>query len=103
MSNVKNAKNLNNIDNAVMHKLDSEDREKIDNILVQLDVIDNFNQIITDYADYQEYDKGKDLSENILLTYYEIRRNKQSILTLLYETKSKLDAIKSDLQELMEK
>lgn len=103
MSNVKNAKNLNNIDNAVMHKLDSEDREKIDSILVQLDVIDNFNQIITDYADYQEFDKGKDLSENILLTYYEIRRNKQSILTLLYETKNKLDAIKSDLQELMEK
>lgn len=103
MSNVKNAKNLNNIDNAVMHKLDNEDREKIDSILVQLDVLDNFNQIITDYADYQEFDKGKDLSENILLTYYEIRRNKQSILTLLYETKNKLDAIKSDLQELMEK
>ena len=103
MSNVKNAKNLNNIDNAVMHKLDNEDREKIDSILVQLDVLDNFNQIITDYADYQEFDKGKDISENILLTYYEIRRNKQSILTLLYETKNKLDAIKSDLQELMEK
>ena len=90
MSNVKNAKNLNNIDNAVMHKLDSEDREKIDNILVQLDVIDNFNQIITDYADFQEFDKGKDLSENILLT-------------LLYETKNKVDDIKHSLQDLMEK
>ena len=92
-----------NIDNAVMHKLDNEDREKIDSILVQLDVLDEFNKIITDYADYQEVDNGKDLSENILLTYYEIHRNKHSILTLLYETKSKLDAIKSDLEELMEK
>lgn len=103
MSNVKNAKNLNNIDNAVMHKLDKEDREKIDNILVQLDVIDEFNKIITDYADYQEVDNGKDLSENVLLTYYEIHRNKQSILTLLYETKNKLDNIKQSLQDLMEK
>ena len=46
MSNVKNAKNLNNIDNAVMHKLDNEDREKIDSILVQLDVLDEFNKIM---------------------------------------------------------
>lgn len=103
MSNVKNAKNLNNIDNAVMHKLDSEDRENIDNVLVKLDVLDNFNQIITDYVDFQEFDKGKDVSENILLTYYEIRKNKQSVLTLLYETKNKLDEIKSTLQDLMEK
>lgn len=103
MSNVKNAKNLNNIDNAVMHKLDKEDRDSIDNILVKLDVVDNFNQIITDYVDFQEYEKGKDVNENILLTYFEIKRNKQSILTLLYETKNKLDEIKETLQDLMEK
>lgn len=103
MSNVKNAKNLNNIDNAVMHKLSKEDRKSIDNVLVKLDVIDNFNQIITDYVDFQEFDKGKDASENILLTYFEIKRNKQSILTLLYETKNKLDEIKDTLQDLMKK
>lgn len=103
MSNVKNAKNLNNINNAVMHKLNNEDRDSIDNVLVKLDVLDSFYQIITDYVDFQEFDRGKDATENILLTYYEIVRNKQNILTLLYESKNKLDEIKGTLQDLIDK
>lgn len=103
MSNLKNAKNLNNIDNAVMHKLDSEDRESIDNVLVNLDVVDNFLQIITDYTDFQEFVNGKDATENALLTYFEIRQRKENVLTLCYESKNKLDAIKKTLQDLMEK
>lgn len=103
MSNVKNAKNLNNIDNAVMHKLDNDDRNTIDEVLVKLDVIDNFNQIITNYVDFQEFDKGKDTTENNLITFFEIRRNKQRVLTLLYKTKSKLDEIKDKLQDLIDK
>lgn len=101
--NKDNAKNLNNIDNAVMHKLDNDDRNTIDEVLVKLDVIDNFNQIITDYVDFQEFDKGKNATENDLLTFFEIRKNKQSVLTLLYETKSKLDEIKDTLQDLIDK
>lgn len=102
MSNVKNTKNLNNVNNAIMHKLDIKDRNSIDNVLVKLDVIDNFNQIITDYVDFKEVESGKNTNDNILLTYFEIKRNKQSVLTLLYETKSKLDEIKNILQDLID-
>lgn len=100
MSNVKNLKNVNN---AIMHKLDNEDRESLDNILVQLEVLNSFNQIITDYVDFQEFENGKDITENTLLTYYEIKKNKPNILTLLYESKNKLDDITNALQDLLDK
>lgn len=73
--------------------------DTIDNLLLELEILKDFNKIITDYADYDEYDKGKDKTENILLTYYDIQSKKQSILTLLYETNEKINAIKNTLRE----
>ena len=96
MNNTKKTSNK-----AVIHKLDSKDRDTIDKVLLELEIVKDFNKIITDYADFDEYEDSKSKTDNILLTYLEIKRNKQSILTLLYETDQKINAIKGTLRDLM--
>jgi hypothetical protein len=96
MSNTKKTS-----DKAVIHKLDNKDRDTIDKVLLELEIVKDFNKIITDYADFDEYEDSKSKTDNILLTYYDIKRNKQSILTLLYETDQKINAIRGTLRDLM--
>ena len=75
MSNLNNIKNLNNIEN--MDNLD-----KLDLALNNLEKINSFMQLITDYVDYREIDTEKTTQANIIATFYEIKRNKQHILNI---------------------
>ena len=47
MSNTKKTS-----DKAVIHKLDNKDRDTIDKVLLELEIVKDFNKIITDYADF---------------------------------------------------
>lgn len=97
MDNLNNIKNLNNTDNTNnVNSMSNADR--IDKALCNLDILNSFIQLITDYIDFKEVDRGKTPQENILATYYEINRNKQNMLNLCYESIIKI----SDTAELLE-
>ena len=68
--------------------------------LNNLEKINSFMQLITDYVDYREIDTEKTTQANIIATFYEINRNKPHILNLCYECLEKIDNTAELLQDL---
>ena len=96
MDNLNNIDNLNNVDNTN----NMSNADKIDKALCKIDVLSSFIQLITDYIDFKEYDKGKNKQDNIVATLYELARNKQNMLNLCYESIIKINEIQDLIKDI---
>lgn len=82
-----------------MSKLNIKDKDKIIDMMTELDILKTFINMITDYIEFEEFDKGKDKTENILLTYFNLKTNQHNMLNMCYESIGKIDKITKQLKE----
>lgn len=75
------------------------DMDKITSVINDLDVLESFIKLLTDYIDFEEFDKGKDKTENILLTYFDLQNNQHNMLNICYESISKIESIAKSLKD----